>query len=111
MASAPSSQEPPEELARASPGRWRVQALPSLLTEGTTRKRAASCNRSHQNARAHSPCLAICLAMVRLVQNLAPGMKASGWGRLIQIASSSALQPGPTGPDYSAAKAAVINLS
>jgi 3-oxoacyl-[acyl-carrier protein] reductase len=51
------------------------------------------------------------LSMVRLVQNLAPGMKASGWGRLIQIASSSALQPGPTGPDYSAAKAAVINLS
>lgn len=50
-------------------------------------------------------------SMVRLVQNLAPAMKSRGWGRFIQIASSAALQPGAIGPDYSAAKVAVMNLS
>ena len=41
---------------------------------------------------------------------LAPAMKASGWGRLIQIAGSSALSPVQR-TYYSAAKAVVMNLS
>jgi 3-oxoacyl-[acyl-carrier protein] reductase len=51
------------------------------------------------------------LSMVRLVQHLAPQMKELGWGRFIQISSSAGVQPYAFGPDYSAAKAAIINLS
>ncbi|MBD3886765.1 SDR family NAD(P)-dependent oxidoreductase [Phormidium tenue FACHB-886] len=51
------------------------------------------------------------LSMVRLVQHLAPQMKELGWGRFIQISSSAGVQPYAFGPDYSAAKAAINNLS
>jgi 3-oxoacyl-[acyl-carrier protein] reductase len=51
------------------------------------------------------------LSMVRLVQHLAPHMRERGWGRIIQIASAAALQPLGDDPDYSAAKAAMVNLS
>ncbi len=51
------------------------------------------------------------VAAVRLVQRLAPGMKQRGWGRIIQIASASAIQPIPFIPNYQAAKAAMLNLS
>lgn len=51
------------------------------------------------------------LSMVRLVQHLAPQMKQLGWGRFIQLSSSAGVQPYAFGPDYSAAKAAIINLS
>lgn len=51
------------------------------------------------------------LSMVRLVQHLAPQMKQIGWGRFIQISSSAGVQPYAFGPDYSAAKAAINNLS
>jgi NAD(P)-dependent dehydrogenase (short-subunit alcohol dehydrogenase family) len=45
------------------------------------------------------------LSTVRLVRELVPGMKASGWGRIVQISSGVATQPFPIGPDYGAAKA------
>jgi 3-oxoacyl-[acyl-carrier protein] reductase len=51
------------------------------------------------------------ISMVRIAQHLVPQMKELGWGRFIQIASVAATQPWPTGPDYMAAKAAIVNLS
>jgi 3-oxoacyl-[acyl-carrier protein] reductase len=51
------------------------------------------------------------LSAVRLVRELLPGMKASGWGRIVQISSGVATQPFPIGPDYGAAKAALINAT
>ena len=51
------------------------------------------------------------LSIVRLVQHIAPQMKQLGWGRFIQLSSSAGVQPYAFGPDYSAAKAAIINLS
>jgi len=48
---------------------------------------------------------------VRLLRLLVPPMKKSGWGRVIQIASSVATQPFPFGADYAAAKAALINTT
>jgi len=38
-------------------------------------------------------------------------MKQRGWGRVIQIASAAATQPVPMGPDYGAAKGAMVNLT
>jgi NAD(P)-dependent dehydrogenase (short-subunit alcohol dehydrogenase family) len=51
------------------------------------------------------------LSMVRLVQLLVPQMKELGWGRLIQMSSGEAIQPFAFQPDYSAIKAAVVNLT
>ena len=51
------------------------------------------------------------ISAVRMIRRFLPGMKERGWGRIIQIASVSASQPLPLGPDYSCAKAAVINLT
>lgn len=48
---------------------------------------------------------------VRLIRELVPGMKSSGWGRIIQISSGVGTQPFPVGPDYAAAKAAMINTT
>jgi 3-oxoacyl-[acyl-carrier protein] reductase len=48
---------------------------------------------------------------VRLVRELVPGMQRSGWGRIIQVASGVATQPFPIGPDYGAAKAAMVNAT
>ena len=47
----------------------------------------------------------------RMIQRLLPGMRQRGWGRIINIASAAATQPIAFGPDYGAAKAAVINLT
>ena len=51
------------------------------------------------------------LAIVRLVRRLLPGMRQMGWGRVINISSGAALLPAAAGADYSAAKAAVNNLT
>jgi len=48
---------------------------------------------------------------VRLIRLLVPSMKKNGWGRVIQISSVVGTQPFPFGPDYAAAKAAVINAT
>lgn len=50
-------------------------------------------------------------AAVRLIHHLVPGMRTRGWGRVIQIASASGVQPEPAIGEYQAAKAAMINLS
>jgi 3-oxoacyl-[acyl-carrier protein] reductase len=50
-------------------------------------------------------------AAVRMIQHFAPGMRAKGWGRIIQIASASATQTEPGIGEYQAAKAALVNLS
>ncbi|MHC8320398.1 SDR family NAD(P)-dependent oxidoreductase [Pseudomonas sp. GB2N2] len=50
-------------------------------------------------------------AAVRLIQQLAPLMKARKWGRIIQIASASGVQPEAGLGEYQSAKAAMINLS
>jgi NAD(P)-dependent dehydrogenase (short-subunit alcohol dehydrogenase family) len=48
---------------------------------------------------------------VRLVRELVPDMTRSGWGRIIQVSSGVATQPFPIGPDYAAAKAAMVNAT
>jgi len=51
------------------------------------------------------------LSAVRLIKRLVPGMKERGWGRVIQISSSSASMPTPQIPHYQAAKAAMTNMT
>ena len=51
------------------------------------------------------------VSMVRMIHAFAPGMKAAKWGRIIQIASRAAVRPRTQMPDYSAGKAAVLNLT
>src|SRR5262249_57616569 len=46
---------------------------------------------------------------VRLVQRLMPSLRASGWGRIINIATGWAIQPAAVMPHYAAAKAALVN--
>jgi 3-oxoacyl-[acyl-carrier protein] reductase len=48
---------------------------------------------------------------VRMIHRLVPGMRERRFGRVIQIASTSATQPEPTVGEYSAAKAAILNLT
>lgn len=51
------------------------------------------------------------LSAVRLIRHLVPGMKKKGWGRVINVSSVVATQPFPMGPDYGAAKAALVNAT
>lgn len=51
------------------------------------------------------------LAAVRLIHLMAPGMRARGWGRIIQICSVVATDPSNATGDYSASKAAMVNLT
>lgn len=51
------------------------------------------------------------LSAVRLIKRLVPGMKERGWGRVIQISSSSASMPTPQIPHYQAAKAAMTDMT
>jgi 3-oxoacyl-[acyl-carrier protein] reductase len=50
------------------------------------------------------------LSAVVLIDSLLPGMRRSGWGRIVNISSVAGVMPQPTGPDYSASKAALNNL-
>jgi 3-oxoacyl-[acyl-carrier protein] reductase len=51
------------------------------------------------------------LVHVRFVRRALPGMLARGWGRIVNIASTSARQPDEHYPAYGATKAALVNLS
>ncbi|OIV36324.1 short-chain dehydrogenase [Mangrovactinospora gilvigrisea] len=48
---------------------------------------------------------------VRMIRALVPGMRERGWGRVIGIGSRAATTPLPHMAAYSAAKAAVLNLT
>jgi len=50
------------------------------------------------------------LSMVRMIQLLVAQMRQLGWGRIIRISSLVGVQPLAAQPDYSATKAAVINM-
>ena len=51
------------------------------------------------------------LSFVRCVRALLPGMRERGWGRVIAVTTRGVVTPLPTMVEYSAAKAAVANLS
>ena len=51
------------------------------------------------------------LAAVRLTNRLLPDMRAARWGRIVNISSMAGTLPPPTGPDYSACKAAINNMT
>jgi 3-oxoacyl-[acyl-carrier protein] reductase len=52
------------------------------------------------------------ISAVRLIRYFIPQMKQRGWGRIVQLASASAIQPLPFSlPDYQASKAAVVNFT
>lgn len=51
------------------------------------------------------------LAAARLVRRLLPAMQAQGWGRIINITSAAGTSPMALGPDYGAAKAAMLNMT
>jgi 3-oxoacyl-[acyl-carrier protein] reductase len=50
-------------------------------------------------------------APMLLIQALAPGMAARGWGRIVNVVSVTARLGGPSGPSYVASKAALIGLT
>jgi 3-oxoacyl-[acyl-carrier protein] reductase len=50
-------------------------------------------------------------SIVRITQRLLPQMISTGWGRVIQLAGTTATMPGPTTAAYSATKAGVVNLT
>lgn len=51
------------------------------------------------------------LSAVRMIDRSVPGMKASGFGRVIQVTTIGVLRPGPRMPHYYASKAAMANLT
>ena len=51
------------------------------------------------------------ISMVALIKGFALEMINNGWGRIINIASVSGVQPLSIGPEYAASKAAIINLT
>lgn len=51
------------------------------------------------------------MAPMRLMRELAPGMAARGWGRIVNISSASGKRPTLTNAAYSVTKAALLSLS
>jgi 3-oxoacyl-[acyl-carrier protein] reductase len=51
------------------------------------------------------------IAPLRAMRAAIPAMRDRGWGRIVNVASSSAKRPSPQMPDYSVAKAAELSLS
>lgn len=51
------------------------------------------------------------VSAVRLIQGVVPHMRERGWGRVINLGSRAATTPLPNMVEYSAAKAAVVNMT
>lgn len=51
------------------------------------------------------------VSAARVTQAVVPGMRARGWGRIVNIGSRAAVTPQPQLVDYSAAKAAVLSAT
>lgn len=51
------------------------------------------------------------LSAVRLTRSVLPYMRKQRWGRVVNIASESGVQPDPVMPHYNASKAALINFT
>jgi NAD(P)-dependent dehydrogenase (short-subunit alcohol dehydrogenase family) len=51
------------------------------------------------------------VSAVRMIRAFVPGMKTRGWGRVIQVASVVGHDPIMVIPDYSAGKAAMLNMT
>lgn len=51
------------------------------------------------------------MGVVRITRAALPRMREKGWGRIINVASESGIQPDPFMPHYNASKAALINLT
>jgi NAD(P)-dependent dehydrogenase (short-subunit alcohol dehydrogenase family) len=51
------------------------------------------------------------MAPMRLMRRLTPGMKERNWGRVVNVASTSAKRPSAAMAEYSVAKAAELSLS
>jgi NAD(P)-dependent dehydrogenase (short-subunit alcohol dehydrogenase family) len=51
------------------------------------------------------------LSVVRMIRAALPHMRREKWGRIINIASESGVQPDPFMPHYNATKAALINMT
>lgn len=51
------------------------------------------------------------ISVVRMIQLFVPAMKQLGWGRIIQISTALATQPFAVRADYTATKAAILNLT
>jgi NAD(P)-dependent dehydrogenase (short-subunit alcohol dehydrogenase family) len=51
------------------------------------------------------------MASLRLMRAAAPGMAERGWGRIVNVSSSSGKRPSLRNPAYSVAKAAQLSLS
>ncbi|GAA0549261.1 short-chain dehydrogenase [Streptomyces violaceusniger] len=51
------------------------------------------------------------VSAVRLIRALVPGMRERGWGRVVNVGSRAATTPLPNMVEYSAAKAAVVNMT
>ncbi len=51
------------------------------------------------------------LSAVRMIRALVPPMRERGWGRIINVGSRAATTPLPNMVEYSAAKAAVVNMT
>lgn len=51
------------------------------------------------------------VSFVRMIQQCGPRMRDAGWGRIINISSGGAWQPFPNMADYTATKAAILNLT
>ena len=50
-------------------------------------------------------------SMVRMITRIVPQMQQRGWGRLLQIGSSSGTSALAVAPDYAAGKSAILNIS